>query len=218
MPHFLFRKPKTFSINFTEIEDEMPSETPFWEIQRTEALEIITTFFSSWQVLWESTRLSFGDLGLSEEGTRHLIYYENEQRKTVLHLLAKILVAWEKDDRLAFSDAVLCLAKELRPSLTHFETMETESFTLTPNHLERLKEYTRNEANSLKSAVEELQRLAWHKFEFGDKVFTESAAESLIREKLGLSYFDFLDFKEEPDFHGHGFFPSLLQESADFGL
>ena len=218
MPHFSFRKRKKFSINFAEIEDNTSSETPFWEIQRAEALEIITTFFSSWQVLWESTRLSFGDLGLSEEAKRHLIYYENEQKKTVLHLLAKILVAWEKDDRLSFSDAVLCLAKELRPSLTRFETIEADSFALTPNHLERLKIYTQNEANSLKSAIEELQRLSWHKFEFGDKVLTESNAESLIREKLGISYFDFLDFKEEPDFHGHGFFPSLLQESADFGL
>ena len=91
MPHFLFRKPKTFSINFTEIEDDTSSETPFWEIQRAEALEIITRFYSSWQVLWESTRLSFGDLGLSEEGLRRLIYYENEQKKTVINLLAEML-------------------------------------------------------------------------------------------------------------------------------
>lgn len=218
MPHFLFRKPKTFSIKFDEIEDETPSETPFWEIQRAEALEIITTFYSSWQTLWNSTRLSFGDLRLSEEENRRLIYYENEQKKTILRLLAKILVAWEKDDRLVFSDSILALAKELRPSLVHFEASDSESFTLNQDQLERLRVYTVNQASSLKFAVEELQRLAWHKFEFGDKVLTESNAESLIREKLGISYFDFLDFKEEPDFHAHGFYPALLQESTDFGF
>lgn len=218
MPHFLFRKPKTFSINFTEIEDEGTSETPFWEIQRAEALEIITTFYTSWQVLWESTRLAFGNLGLSDEGYRRLIYYENEQKQTVVSLLAEILVAWEKDDRIDFSAAVLQLAKELRPSLTHFETTEADSFQLIPEQLERIKAYTRTEANSLKKAVEELQRLAWRKFEFGDKVLTQSAAESLIKEKLNISNFDYLDFATEPEFNAHGFFPALLQESTDFGF
>lgn len=218
MPHFLFRKCKPFSVKFDEIEDETPSETPFWEIQRSEALEIIATFYSSWQTLWNSTRLSFGDLNLSEEENRRLIYYENEQKKTILHLLARILVAWEKDDHLAFSDSVLAIAKELRPSLMHFETSESETFALTQDQLERLHNYTLNQASSLKYTVEELQRLAWHKFEFGDKVLTESNAESLIREKLGISYFDFLDFKEEPDFHAHGFYPALLQESTEFGF
>ncbi len=218
MPHFLFRKPKTFSINFTEIEDDTSSETPFWEIQRAEALEIITRFYSSWQVLWESTRLSFGDLGLSEEGLRRLIYYENEQKKTVINLLAEMLVAWEKDDQIDFSAAVLCLAKELRPSLTHFETTESESFTLTPEQLERLKVYTKNEANSLKTAIEDLQRLSWHKFEFGDKVLTVPIAESLIKEKLNISSLEYLDFATEPEFNAHGFFPALLQESTDFGF
>ena len=218
MPHFSFRKPKTFSINFTEIEDSTTSETPFWEIQRAEALEIIITFFKSWQILWRSTRLSLGDLGLSEEGLRRLIYYENEQKKTVINLLAEMLVAWEKDDQIDFSASVLCLAKELRPSLTHFETTESESFELTPWQLEHLKNYTRNQAKTLKTAVQELQRLSWHKFEFGDKVLTVPIAESLIKEKLDIPSFDFIDFGTEPEFNAHGFFPALLQESTDFGF
>ncbi len=218
MPHFLFRKPKTFSINFTEIEDDVSSETPFWEIQRAEALDIITRFYSSWQMLWESTRLSFGNLGLSEEGRRRLIYYENEQKETVINLLAEMLVAWEKDDQIDFSAAVLCLAKELRPSLTNFETTESESFTLTPEQLERLKVYTKNEADSLKTTIEDLQRLSWRKFEFGDKVLTVPIAESLIKEKLNVSSLEYLDFTTEPEFNAHGFFPALLQESTDFGF
>ena len=218
MPHFLFRKPKTFSINFSEIEDDASSETPFWEIQRNEALDIITRFYSSWQALWEATRRSIGDLGLSEEGLRRLIYYENEQKKTVINLLAEMLVAWEKDDQIDFSASVLCLAKELRPSLTHFETTESESFALTPDQLERLKVYTNNEAKSLKTTIEDLQRLSWHKFEFGDKVLTVPIAESLIKEKLSIPSLDFIDFACEPEFNAHGFYPALLQESTEFGF
>ncbi len=217
MPHFLSRKHKKLSINFSEIDDGTISETPFWEVQRSEALEIITTFFTSWQSLWQSTKLSLGNLNLSEESNRRLIYYENEQKRTVVHLLAEILVAWEKDDGTNFSNAVVNLAKELRPSVTHFETDSNENFVLTPAALQILKIYTTREALTLKNAIEKLQQLSWHKFEFGDKVLTISTAEALIEEQLHLTYFDFLDFNTDPEF-ASGFLPELLQDSADFGL
>ena len=217
MPHFLFKKRNKISVNFTEVEDESASETPFWEVQRNEALEIITTFFSSWQTLWQGTKLSLGDLNLSEEGNRRLIYYENEQKRTVIHFLAEILVAWEKDDGARFSIAILNLARELRPSLTHFETDINDNFALKPSDLQVLKNYTTNEAAALKSAIEELQRLSWHKFEFGDKVLSIPAAEALIEHKLNLSYFDFMEFNTDPNF-ASGFLPELLQEETDFGL
>ena len=219
MPHFFTRNRKKFSVNFSEIEDQSTSETPFWEVQRGEALQVLTTFYSSWQDLWTATKRTLGPVTLSEDGRRRLEYYESEQQKTVLKLLASTLVAWEKDDQSAFSAAVIALARELRPSLTHFETSDTEQpFALTPFQTELLKNYTRSEATSLKSTITELQRLAWRKFEFGDKVLSPSLAEALIRERLGLSNFDFLDFKSEPEFNAHGFLPALLQESADFGL
>ena len=218
MPHFLFKKPKTFSVNFSEIEDETASETPFWETQRAEALQVLTTFYSSWQALWQGTRNALGNLSLSENGKSRLAFYENEQKHTVIHLLASILVAWEKDDDSAFSEAVLNLARELRPSLTHFETDIDENFSLTPAQLAILKTFTSREAVYLKNAVTELQHLSWHKFEFGDKVLSLSAAQKLIEEKLHLTYFDFLDFDENPEFNAHGFLPELLQDSADFGL
>lgn len=218
MPHFLIKKPKTFSINFEEIENETVSETPFWEIQREEALNVVTSIYSSWQTLWTATKRALGDLGLSESGVRRLAYYESDQKKTVLDLLAKIQVAWEKDDREAFSESVMNLAHELRPSLTHFETSDTETFSLSPEKAEILKIFSNNEAASLKSAILELQRLSWRKFEFGDKVLTESNAKALIKEKLGLTFLEFLDSNDEPEFNAHGFFPSLLQDSADFGL
>ncbi|MBR3320279.1 hypothetical protein IKG20_03180 [Candidatus Saccharibacteria bacterium] len=218
MPHFLIKKPKKFSINFEEIEDETALETPFWEIQRSEALQVLTTFYSSWQALWTGAKRSLGPVIISDSARRRLEYYESEQSKTVIKLLSASLVAWEKVDKAAFSNAVLELARELRPSLLHFETNENESFSLNSFQSEILKTYTQSIATTLKSSVAELQRLAWHKFEFGDKVITESNAESLIREKLGLSYFEFLDFKTEPEFNAHGFFPALLQDAADFGL
>ena len=218
MPHFLFKKPKTFSVKFEEIEADTASETPFWEVQRGEALQVLTTFYSSWQDLWTATKRALGPVQLSEDGRYRLEYYESEQQKTVISLLAKTLVAWEKDDQPPFASAIFDLAHELRPSLTHFETSETETFSLTPYQNELLKNYTRSEATSLKSAITELQRLAWRKFEFGDKVLSLTNAEALIKERLGLSNFDFLDFSTEPEFNAHGFLPALLQDSADFGL
>ncbi|MBQ3294099.1 hypothetical protein IJG96_03170 [Candidatus Saccharibacteria bacterium] len=217
MPHFLFKKPKTFSINFSEIENESQNETPFWEIQRAEALEIITTFYKNWQALWQGTTQAIGNLSLSDESLRRLHYYENEQKQTVLNLLADTLVSWEKDDASSFSTAVLNLAKELRPSLMHFETDTADTFSLNPTQLQILKQSTLRIAAYLKSTIEELQRLSWHKFEFGDKVLTHSAAVALIKEQLNLTYFDFLDFNTEPEFK-NGFLPELLQDSADFGL
>ncbi|MBQ1528099.1 hypothetical protein IIZ77_00425, partial [Candidatus Saccharibacteria bacterium] len=83
--------------------------------------------------------------------------------------------------------------------------------------LQILKQSTLRVAAYLKSAIEELQRLSWHKFEFGDKVLTHSGAVALIKERLNLTYFDFLDMATEPEFK-NGFLPELLQESADFGL
>ena len=218
MPHFFIKKPKTFSVNFAEIETETVSETPFWEIQREEALNVVTSIYSSWQTLWTATKRALGDLGLSEDGLRRLAYYESDQKKNILDLLAKIQVAWEKDDRAAFSDSVMKLAYELRPSLKHFESSDTEVFSLAPEKQEILKIFSQNQAMKLKASIEELQRLSWRKFEFGDKVLTESNAKALIKEKLGLTFLEFLDSKEEPEFNPHGFFPSLLQDSADFGL
>ena len=129
MPHFLFKKPQKFSINFSEIENEAQNETPFWEIQRAEVIEIITTFYSNWQALWQGTKQALGNLNLSDESLRRLHYYENEQQQTVLNLLADTLVAWEKDDGAGFSAAVFDLARELRPSLMHFETDATDTLT-----------------------------------------------------------------------------------------
>ncbi|MBR2695804.1 hypothetical protein IKE86_02770 [Candidatus Saccharibacteria bacterium] len=217
MPHFSFKKPHKFSVNFAEIEAKAASETPFWEVQRSEALNIITTFFRTWQTLWTGTKQALGDLHLSEESLRRLHYYENEQQQTILNLLASILVAWEKDSGADFSTAVLSLAKELRPSLMHFETDLDDNFALNQAQLQLLKHFTAREAAYLKSAVEDLQRLSWHKFEFGDKALSHSNAVALIKEQLHLTYFEFLDTSTEPTFK-NGFLPELLQDSVDFGL
>ncbi len=218
MPHFLFRPKKKFSINFEEIGDESVPEIPFWEVQRNEAVDILITFFSSWQADWERIKLSLGVLNLPEDDAERLDYYEKEQKKTALHYTAEALVAWEKDDSPAFSRAIYNLAKELRPSLYHFEDGEAYANALNENQRQMLKNFTLYEAQSLKATVANLQKLAWHKFEFGDKVITVHAAESLLEEKLGLTYFEFLDFKEEPEFNAHGFYPALLQEATDFNL
>ena len=218
MPHFFSKHRKKFSINFSEIESQALSEIPFWEVQRNEVLRVLTTFYSSWQDLWTTTKRTLDPIYLSDEDLHHLEFYESEQQKTVIKLLADALVAWEKDDQTAFSATIFNLAHELRPSLMHFETSTAESFSLSPSQTINLKEYTKSEAASLKSTIAELQRLAWRKFEFGDKVLSPSLAEALIKERLGISNFEFLDFSAEPQFNTRGFLPALLQESADFDL
>ena len=211
MPHFFTKKPKTFSIDFTEINNESAQETPFWELQRAEALKVITTFYTNWQALWQGTKNALGPLKLSENGKDRLNYYENEQKQTVIHLLAEILIAWEKDDSTDFSNAVVKLARELRPSLIQFENDATEDFAITPSQLALIKNFSARETYYLKLALNNLQKLSWYKFEFGDNVIS-------IKESLGIPSFDYLDFSTEPDFHPHGFFPALLQEADELGL
>lgn len=218
MPHFLSRNRKKFSINFSEIENEAGGEAPFWEVQRAEAIDILTTFFSSWQLSWQNTKNALTDLNLTAEDLRRLNFYEIEQKKTVLSLLAATLIAWEKDDSAEFANAVMSLARELRPSLNHFETSADNHLVLTAPQTKILKTYITSEAASLKSTITRLQQLSWHKLDFGDKVLNQKNAESLLKEKLNLTYFEFLDFNSEPEFNAHGFLPSLLQDSADFGL
>ncbi len=218
MPHFLFKKRKTFSVDFSEIENNPAQETPFWETQRAEAVKVITRFYTNWQALWQGTRNALGQLRLSESGHDRLNFYETEQKRTVIHLLAEILIAWEKDDSRAFSNAVVYLARELRPSITHFENDTTEDFSITPAQLAILNDFTTRETNYLKQALNDLQRLSWYKFEFGDKVISINNAEALIKENLGISSFDYLDFSTEPEFNPHGFFPALLQEADELGL
>lgn len=218
MPHFLFRRKKKFSVNFEELGDESVPEIPFWEIQRNEAVDILITFFSSWQADWARVKQNLGNLNFAPEDAERLDYYEAEQKKTALHHAAEMLAAWERDDEYSFSHAVYNLAKELRPSLYHFEDGEAYTNALNSHQRDMLRNFTGYEAQSLKATVANLQKLAWRKFEFGDKVITISSAERLLEEKLGLTYFEFLDFKEEPEFNGHGFFPALLQESTDFNL
>ncbi|MBR2587081.1 hypothetical protein IKE71_01755 [Candidatus Saccharibacteria bacterium] len=218
MPHFLYKNRKSFSVNFEEIANEQASEPPFWEIQRGEVVDILTTFFTSWQASWQSTGRSLGNLNLTSEDLSRLNYYEHEQKSTVLHLLAEILVAWEKDDNEAFSESVLKLARELRPYLNYFEPSDSAALVLTPSQTVILKNFTRSESASLKTTIESLQRLAWHKLEFGDKVLTVPDAESLLAGKLGLSHLAFLDFELEPDSRTDTPLHALLQPSAELEL
>ena len=215
MALFLSKKAPIF-VSFPENTDESVSETPFWEVQRTEALEILTYIFETWNASWENTKHALGDLNLSESGLRRLNFYENEQKKEIISLLAKILVCFERGDDFSFSNHLISLAKELRPSLPYVEYDPEENFSLTPYQLAQLRNFMQSEAISLKSSVSELQSLARKRI-LSENILTESNAEQLIREKLGLTYFDFVEFKEEPEF-SDGYYPELLQESIDFGF
>lgn len=192
-------------------------ERPFWEVQRSEALEILTNLYSHWSTAWGSTKSSFGDLDLSKSTLARINFYESEQQKAILSLLAKTLVAWERSDETAFSESVVSLAKEFRPSYAYLEADPEETFSLTDFQLSRLRSFITNESVVLKDSVRELQLMAWRKIDFGDNILSEAAAETLIRERLGLTYFDFVDSTTTPEFSS-GYYPALLQDLTDQGL
>ncbi|MBQ3430723.1 hypothetical protein IJG20_01300 [Candidatus Saccharibacteria bacterium] len=194
-------------------------ERPFWEIQRAEALEVLTNLYNHWRNSWNNTKASLGDLNLSSSLRSRINFYEAEQQKAILSLLSKILVAWEKYDEVAFSENILALAKEFRPSYAYLENDPEEgaSFQLTESQLSILRNFISTEATVLKDSVRELQLMSWKKIDFGDNTLTESAAEALLRERLGLIYFDFVEGNETPEFSS-GYYPALLQDLTDQGL
>ncbi|MBQ6147409.1 hypothetical protein IJI70_00995 [Candidatus Saccharibacteria bacterium] len=216
MPQFfikkLFKKPK----DFNPAETSFVSEKSFIEEQRDEALEVLLPLYRNWWETWEKTKNSLGDLNLTKEDLRRITYYETEQRKSVISLLADILVDWEKENLTNFGEDVVKLAKEMRPSLPYVE-YDSNNFELSPTQLLKLRDFVSLEANAVKEAVRDLQSLQWKKFDFGEAVISKTAAEELLEERLGITWFEFLDFKGDVEFTD-GYFPALLQQATDDGM
>lgn len=205
------------SFESVDVFDDTAEDCPYWEIQRNEALEVITSLYLLWDKSWSDTKTALGVLQLSESGLRRLNFYESEQKKSIISALAKLLVAWETNDQSAFSTAVLILAREFRPSLPYVEYEPNENFTLNSSQLSLLRYYLRAIADIFKTSISDLQTLSQNKIDFNTNALSESAAESLIRDQLGLSFFDFIDFGDDPKFNS-GYYPELLQLSAEFNL
>lgn len=182
---------------------------------RERGIEILGFIYEAWLSSWQTTRANLGELNLSVSLSHRLNFYENEQRRSVVSILATLLAAWEAKDESTFSAAVPKLARELRPSLAYCDP-EEEGITLTPAQLTSLRTHISRTATILKSAIRDLRSLSPAPDPSRPPLTTEYA-ESLLRDKLGLSAFDFMDFKDEPEFSS-GYFPALLQESVDFGF
>ncbi len=216
MSAFFTRKLR-FYTSFPENTPSAPIEEPFWEVQRQEALDLISNLFTHWQESWKNVNLSLRNFHLSESNLRRVNFYETEQKKEILSILSKILTAWENSEEEKFSENILALAKELRPSYPYVEYEPGEKIVLSEENLKVLREYVENEANFLKETIKELQHLSWKKIELPGEKLTETVAESLLKEKLGLTYFDFIDTESTPVFN-NGYYPALLQESTDQGF
>lgn len=209
---------------------------------REKALEILCFIFEAWDSSWKNAKLSLGNLNLSEGITRRLTFFETEQRRTTLGFLARLFVAWDSENEADFSASVVSLASELRPAFWSLETDPEEGIMFSDSQASVLRFHSKQVAGILKSAVSDLKALpaksapAPRSASFGfiaegnylvpapeptapedSKPLTLERAETLIREKLGLSFFDFLEWNTEPDFHA-GYFPALLQESTDLGF
>ena len=208
----LFKKPKEIS----PLETGFVSEKSFIEEQRDEALEALISLYKNWWGTWEKTKSSLGDLNLSKENLRRIDYYETEQKKSVISLLADILVDWEAENMSSFGENFVRLAKEMRPSLPYIE-YDSEKFELSPVQLLKLRDFISLEANAIKETVRDLQNLQWKKFDFKDVALSKKAAEELLEERLGITWFDFLDFNGEVEFT-NGYFPALLQQATDDGM
>lgn len=206
-------KPKDFS----PFENGFKPEKTFIEEQRDEALEVLIPLYRNWWESWVKVKEGLGDLGLSKEGLRRLDYYETEQRKSVISIMAEVLVDWEKEETTKFGEDVVRLAKEMRPSLPYVEYGEGDEFQLSQVQILKLRDFMSEQAKTVKEAILELQGLAWKKFDFGEATITQKAAEELIEERLGITWFEFLDFQGEVEFVD-GYFPALLQQATDDGM
>ena len=205
------------------------------ETERSDLLALLSTFFSSWQNLWQGTKTQLIHLNLSESGTRRVNFYESEQRKSILTLLAELFVL--EDTRTPsntpdgttfatnFAPLVLSLAKELRPSLAYAEYDPSENFTLDKSSLFFLRLYLKNASALLKTLVSDLEKFRTKRLDLTPAAsgapdfqpISVDSARRLLENSLGLSNFDFIDFDSNPTFK-NGYFPALLQASADFDL
>lgn len=212
--HKIFKKTAK---EFSPIETGFVSEKSFIEEQRDEALDVLIPLYKEWWDNWLKVKNALGELKLSKEGFRRLDFYETEQRKSVISIMASILVDWEKDEMAKFGEDVVKLAKEMRPSLPYVEYSEGEEFELSLEQIGKLRSFMSFQAKKVKDAVIELQNLSWKKFEFKDAALTQKAAEELLEERLGITWFEFLDFNGEVEFTD-GYFPALLQQATDDGM
>ena len=212
--HKIFKKTAK---EFSPIETGFVSEKSFIEEQRDEALDVLIPLYKEWWDNWLKVKNALGKLKLSKEGFRRLDFYETEQRKSVISIMASILVDWEKDEMAKFGEDVVKLAKEMRPSLPYVEYSEGEEFELSLEQIGKLRSFMSFQAKKVKDAVIELQNLSWKKFEFKDAALTQKAAEELLEERLGITWFEFLDFNGEVEFTD-GYFPALLQQATDDGM
>ena len=196
--------------------------SPFFnQDNRERALDILSFIYETWASSWQETLVKLGTLNLPQAALQRLNFHDNEQRRAIVSHLAKLLVAWEAANEPDFSSAVAALARELRPSLAAAEL--EEGSILTQTQLAELRAYLSRLSTNLKSSIAELKSLPAPSFNPGvitsvkTLPLTNAAAETLLRERLGLSFFDFLEFNSEPTF-GNGYFPALLQDSIDQGL
>ena len=201
----------------------------FYQDPRERALDILQFIYEAWASSWQETLAKLGKLNLPEAVLHRLNFYDNEQRHSIVSCLARLLVTWESADKAGFSSAVSALAHELRPSFASLGA--EEGIILEPTQLSLLRRYLSRISGILKSSIAELAALpapADHvqntssaqnsaNLSQPTKPLDFTAAESLLRERLGLSFFDFLEFSEEPTF-GNGYFPALLQDSIDQGF
>ena len=188
------------------------------DTERADLVELLAGFYTTWNSRYLDTKNKLGPLNLSNSNQRRLDFYESEQKTAVLSILSNLLVAWEAGDYLAIKSHILNLAKEIRPSLAYFERDPSDAFSLTETQLTLLRVYLNYAAADLKSLNNALNTFTNRRISIPeDRRLTPSLAELLLREKLGLSYFDFLEIDSEPEF-STGYYPALLQESVDFGL
>ena len=161
------------------------------EFQREEALNILASLFTSWATSWNHTSSGLYNLRLSESTKRRVRFYETEQKQAILSLLSSILVAWEGEDRDAFANSIILLAKELRPSLPYVELEPEETLALSPLDMYRLRSFVETMATLLKNTVADLENRSERRFHFNLPPLSLSQAQSLLEEKLNLHQLDF---------------------------
>ncbi len=183
--------------------------------QRSEIVQRLAILYWNWNIRWENARKSLGDLHLSEYGLKQIEFYEREQKRDVVSILASLLLDWEYSDFEKLKIDMITLASGMKPSIPYVEYTD-DKLQLNQDQVEKIKTYAREQATSVKQCMSDLLSPERRRFDICDSNLTSEMAESLLRVELGVTIFDFIEPVEEFNFEeDKSAFPALYLSALE---
>lgn len=184
--------------------------------QRNEIVQKLAILYWDWNLRWEETRHKMGDLAISKAGIAQIEFYEREQKREVVSLLAQLLVDWEHENDEELKLGMVKLAYAMRPSVPYVEYSD-DALRLTEEQVGVIKNYAKEQATSVKRCLWELTSAAERRFGAYESNLTIEMAESMMRSELGVTMFDFME-QDNFEFEEKASFPALYLSALEDGM